>query len=155
MTIRHTLATRIRELMDARATLDTQTKLAVKSGVGQSTIQRILAEEASATIDTVEAIAQAFGVAPVVLLSTSHRDETLLNLWCQLNKTNHARVLSFAQVAIESDKSAVRQIEISRTKQLSPGAIDSIREASSAPPQPPIVAPHTEQTNARRVGGRG
>lgn len=153
MTIRHVLAARIRELMDARATLDTQVKLAEKSGVGQSTIQRILAQEASATVDTVEAIAQAFGVAPVVLLSDSHRDERLLSLWCQLNETDKSRMLSFAQVAIESQRHDAKEIEFSRSKSLTPGAIASIRGATSSPPSKPSTTPETERSNARRTGG--
>lgn len=153
MTIRHTLAERIRELMDARVTLDTQVKLAEKSGVGQSTIQRILAQEASATVDTVEAIAKAFGVAPVVLLSDSHRDEHLLSLWCQLNDTDKARMLSFAQVAIESQRHDAKEIEFSRSKSLTPGAIASIRGATSSPPPEPSTTPATERSDARRTGG--
>lgn len=150
MSIRHVLAARIRELMDSRVTLDTQTKLANKSGVGQSTIQRILAAEASATIDTVEVIAQAFGVPPVTLLSNSAKDEKLFSLWCQLNETDRARMLSFAQVAIESQRHDA-EIEFSRSKPLTAGAVERIREATSFPPQSDST-PDTESSNAKRTG---
>uniref|UniRef100_A0A3B0M221 HTH cro/C1-type domain-containing protein n=1 Tax=Arsenophonus endosymbiont of Trialeurodes vaporariorum TaxID=235567 RepID=A0A3B0M221_9GAMM len=48
--------------------IKSQTKLSIKSGLGQSTINRIIKNEASATIDSLEAIANALGRKPYELL---------------------------------------------------------------------------------------
>jgi transcriptional regulator with XRE-family HTH domain len=152
MNIRQVLSTRIRELMESRVTLDTQTKLANKSGVGQSTIQRILAEDASATIDTVEQIAGAFGVPAVDLLSATAKDRRLLALWDQLADVDKSRVLSFIEVSIEADKQN-RPIDFTRGRPLDARTIEALRPATKLPPQDeqPAVP---EVVDAKRKRGR-
>lgn len=154
MSIRHTLATRIRDLMASRVTLDTQTKLSGKAGVSQSTIQRILSEEASATIDSVAAIAGAFGVAPVDMLRDESEDARLLSLWGQLNGSDKKRVLSFIEVSIEADRSSASRLEFSQSRNLQPAQIAKLQRASSAPLSTEPL-PDAGKRDARRNGGSG
>lgn len=56
--------------------LDTQAKVAAAAGVSQSTVGRVLAADVHAHLDVVEAIAKAFGVHPITLL-TDPRDVAL------------------------------------------------------------------------------
>lgn len=101
MTIRHVLSGRLSVLMVNRVDLNTQTKVAGRSGLGQSTIQRILACESSATIDALAAIAEAFGVSPNELLSDSPScsaesiDTSLINDWNLLTPVSQKCVRSF------------------------------------------------------------
>lgn len=66
--LRLVLAERLRDLM-ATTPLTSQHKVGHASGVAQSTIGRIANGEVSATLDNIEAIAAAFGVSPVALLT--------------------------------------------------------------------------------------
>lgn len=61
-TAQQLVARRLKALMAHRQDLDTQGKLAKKSGVGQTTIGRILRSEVDAGIGTLSEIAAAFGV---------------------------------------------------------------------------------------------
>lgn len=55
-------------LMARKVDLDSQPKVAAKSGVGQSTIGRLLRKEGSASIGTIAAVAEAFKLRPMDLL---------------------------------------------------------------------------------------
>jgi len=75
--LREILAANLRELMAKRLDLDTQVKIRERSkqftedgkGLSQSTIQRILACQVHAGIDTLATLAQVFGVSAVGLIS--------------------------------------------------------------------------------------
>jgi transcriptional regulator with XRE-family HTH domain len=67
----------IKRLMEKTPNLDNQSKLARKSGVAQATIGRILRKEVSANIDTLDLLAQAFGVAAYCLLSSPEEIERI------------------------------------------------------------------------------
>lgn len=54
--------------MEKTPALDTQVKLAKRSGIAQSSVGRILRGEVAATLDNIEAIATAFGVSADFLL---------------------------------------------------------------------------------------
>jgi transcriptional regulator with XRE-family HTH domain len=56
------------KLMRETPSLDTQQKLARRSGVGQSSIGRIRRGEISTTVDTLDALALAFGLTAADLL---------------------------------------------------------------------------------------
>lgn len=58
---REIIATNMTKLMDRTPSLNSQAKLSAKSGVAQATIGRILRQEVSASVDTLEDIARAFG----------------------------------------------------------------------------------------------
>jgi transcriptional regulator with XRE-family HTH domain len=74
--LRLTLADNIAALMEKTPALDTQVKLARRSGIAQSSVGRILRGDVSATIDNIEAIATAFGVSISTLLK-SHSNSQL------------------------------------------------------------------------------
>lgn len=66
--LRTVLARRLRELMDETPALDTQMKIAARSGIAQSTVGRILRGDVAVTLDNVEALAVSFGRDPADLL---------------------------------------------------------------------------------------
>lgn len=62
------LAVNISRLLASHKDINNQTKLAKKSGISQPTISRILSQELVASIDTVQRLANAFGLAAWQLL---------------------------------------------------------------------------------------
>lgn len=137
MKLRQTLAKRLRELMDLRPDLDTQTKVANKSGLGQSTVQRILNDQQSPTVDVVESLAKAFGVSPIELIIENRNDVKLLAALSKLDEQEKLRVLSYIEV---STGIAMRH---HGAAQLS---IDTGR------PVPPELAAATHRASARKPG---
>jgi transcriptional regulator with XRE-family HTH domain len=69
MKLRQVLAKRLRELMEKTPGLDTQVKVSLAAGVAQTTISRILKCQVAATLDNVEAIADAYGISTSDLLT--------------------------------------------------------------------------------------
>lgn len=67
--MREILANNLKSLMDRTPALSTQAKLHAKSGVGQTTIGRILRRDVAATADNIEALAMAFGLTGSELLA--------------------------------------------------------------------------------------
>lgn len=63
------LAQNLSDLMEKTVGLDTIDKVAVRSGVGRGTVDRVRKAEVSTKIETVELLAAAFGVSPIALLS--------------------------------------------------------------------------------------
>lgn len=76
LSTRQILANNLKYLMSCSETLDTQKRLEKKSGVGQSTIGRILRGAADAGIDTVESLAKAFKLTALELLDPGLIDKT-------------------------------------------------------------------------------
>lgn len=64
----YVLAQNLRALMARTPDLDSQPKVAARSGVGQRTVGRILLGQVAATIDTLDALANAFGMSAWELL---------------------------------------------------------------------------------------
>ncbi len=63
--VQQIIAKNIRALLDAKYNaIDTQTKLATKSGVAQTTISRILSCDVSTSIESMDGIATAFNLEP-------------------------------------------------------------------------------------------
>lgn len=79
-TLATVVAQNIARMMAQRADLNSQPKLASATGLGQSTIGRVLRGEVAATLDSIEAIAKAFGISPAELLAAPHKsdDQTIL-----------------------------------------------------------------------------
>lgn len=65
---RQILAENLAKLMSSRPELDSQPKVAARSGLGQTSISRLLRQDASATTDSLDQIARAFGMEPWQLL---------------------------------------------------------------------------------------
>lgn len=116
--LRDTLAVNLRALMDARPDLDTQQKIAEKTGLSQSTVNRILSRAVDATIGTVAALAAAYRVHPVKLLSPQNQggdlqsrdgpqdydEAALLRSWRQLGATDRHRVMSYLCIALSASE---------------------------------------------------
>jgi transcriptional regulator with XRE-family HTH domain len=69
MELKELLAQNLRALMKQRLDLSTQVKLHKRTGLSQSTIQRVLAKEVHTGLDVLDTLAKAFGVAPTALIS--------------------------------------------------------------------------------------
>ncbi len=67
-TSREVIAKNLFHLMESAPHLNSQPKVAARSGLGQTSIGRILRTEAGATVDSLDAIAKAFGIEPWHLL---------------------------------------------------------------------------------------
>lgn len=97
-TLRETLARRLRELMGAHLGMDTQVKVAAKSGVSQSTVQRILARDQAATVDLLEQLASAFGVRKPQYFLLNQDELDLLTAWAGLSSADKDRAMGFIHV---------------------------------------------------------
>ena len=69
MELKEILSQNLRALMKQRLDLSTQVKLHKRTGLSQSTIQRVLSRQVHTGLDVLETLANAFGVAPIALLS--------------------------------------------------------------------------------------
>ena len=144
MELNQILALRLRALMDLRPDLDTQTKLALRTGVSQSTVQRILRREVHTSLDIVAALAQAFGVAAQSLVAPIEGDQVqmapnadehaLLSAWRKLGIDEHHRIMSYIGITLVAAKScAVRITDVKLTStQKAPAAAIPAAERASA-----------------------
>lgn len=99
--LRQRLARLMREKM--RTTLaDTQTKVAAKAGVSQSTVQRLLSLEQAATLDLLESLSKAFGVKRPEYLLLDPDEAKLLTLWETLGEEDRTTVLGFIQMKAQT-----------------------------------------------------
>lgn len=96
--LRARLARRLRDLMDADPALETQTKVHKATGLAQSTIQRLLAQEQAATVDVIDQLAPAFGFnnAWHMLLDQEHID--LIEVWSRLTPDERQRAFGYLYV---------------------------------------------------------
>jgi len=100
-------------LMAVRPDLDTQLKVADKSGVAQSTVGRILRGTVSPTLENVEAIAHAFGKAPGEMIGSGYNSAAEIVYdrvrYAKLPKEEKLRVESYIEHALrEHDVAAAR-----------------------------------------------
>lgn len=116
--LRKRLARRMRELMDADPGVDTQMKVAAKSGVSQSSIQRLLALDQSATLDILEQLAPAFGMTRPETLLLEADEVALLKEWSALPPTDKAAVLGYIRIARQTGR---EQLSLDAHKPLEPG----------------------------------
>ena len=116
MKIRQVLAAQIKDRMARRPDLDTQVKLATAAHVTQSTIWRILEEKVGASIDVVEALAKAFGVPPVALLS-GDQENRLLEAWSKLTDEERYRVVVFMEVTAQARANTIDSAPLSWTSE--------------------------------------
>lgn len=130
--LRITLARRIDDLMRAKPGVDTQMALARRSGVGQSTIGRILRAETAATIDNVEALAGALGVAPAQLLHDSGLSgvsESVPPEFAHLPQAERERIAAFIHFTIE-DYASKHRLAIDERKEAPKGAQARMQRAA-------------------------
>lgn len=97
--------------MDKRPDLDTQIKLHKRTGLAQSTIQRVLTRQVHTALDVVQALADAFGVPPLSLLEPLQPGETvvvaptieeitLLQQWRQLDTLEKHTVIGYIGLVV-------------------------------------------------------
>lgn len=91
--LRELLARRVRELMAKSVELNTQVKLSKRAGVSQSTVQRVLSGENSATLDVVEDLGRAFGFRPPSLLLADDQHVELAKVWSRLSDEERTKLL--------------------------------------------------------------
>lgn len=148
MDMKDILAKNIRSLMSKSHRLNTQTKLhlATKAtdpatgedvpGLTQSTIHRVVNAQVHATLDTVQRLADAFGVEPTLLLvdeahnATSESETELLTLWRRLSDEDKDRVMGFISVAATPKKSSPNFYS---REPIEPGMQAAIARASARP----------------------
>lgn len=158
MDIREHLARRLRELMDSRPDLDTQTKVANRSGVGQSTIQRLLAQEQSATIDMLDKIAAPFGLKPWELLLPDMADAKLVRAFGKLAESDKNRILAFMEFSAESGLGhhAPAQLNTETRSKVPPSLAAAKNRASARSPGKDMIktTANGNTTAAKRLAGR-
>jgi len=118
MELKDILAIRLKTLKDARPDLDTQIKIHKKTGLSQSTVQRVLAADVHTGLDVLQALADAFGLPPLELLRPIEQDDGLdaLNIapnydenklvltWRKLSDEDKHRVMAYLSVATQTKK---------------------------------------------------
>lgn len=139
MEIKEQFAQRLRDLMNSRVDLDTQVKVANKSGVGQSTIQRLLAADQSATIDVVAKIARAFGLHPFEMLIDDLQDAHLLRTFARLSDPEKQRLVGFIELTLSINGQSVHH-----------GGAQLFMDSRS--PVPPQLSAATKRASSRRPG---
>lgn len=129
-TLRHRLARRMRELMDKDLSANTQVKVSVKSGVSQSSVQRILALDQAATLDMLEQLSNAFGIAHPSYLLLEADETALLSEWAALTPTEKTSVLGYIRVAVQTRQA---QLFIDTGKPV-PAQLQAAQQASAGRP---------------------
>lgn len=97
--LRDKLARRMRELMRRDVAADTQVKVAARAGVGQASVQRLLARDQAATVDMLEQLARAFSIRRPECLLLEDDEIALLAAWGKLSEVERVRVLGYIEVA--------------------------------------------------------
>lgn len=89
------LSDRLKQWMRDNESLDTQAKLSVAAGVGQTTVSRILNKQVSPTIDVLELIAAAFEEEAGNLIARPNAEKI------NYDKKKYALLPSYEKVRIE------------------------------------------------------
>lgn len=95
--LREILADNIRAQMSRNAAVDTQTKLANRAGISQSSVARVLAGNVDTQISIVAALAEAIGTTPARLLDDQDAEPEL-----QLDRERFARLPAAERAKIQS-----------------------------------------------------
>ncbi len=133
--LRQRLARLMRERM--RATLvDTQTKVSAKAGIAQSTVQRLLSLDQSATLDVLEALAKAFGYKKSEYLLLESEEVKLLTLWETLTEEDRQTVLGFIQMKAQTKTvhASPPQLRFETETLVSPDLVAASKRASVRKP---------------------
>ncbi|MFY7867203.1 helix-turn-helix domain-containing protein [Roseateles sp.] len=116
--LRQVIAERLRELMAASPDLDTQVKLAHRSGLSQSSVARILSADSSATVDSIANLARAFGIPPAFLLLSNKVDVELLLTSQALTPEARQRLLGYAAALITGEHVSTNATRVSGVSRL-------------------------------------
>ena len=134
-TPRRILAERLRDAMDATLDMQTQMGLSRKSGVTQSTIQRILAEQVSCTLDQIFMLAGALRVSPGALISDDPNELVLSKKWGRLSVGDQARLLAIMDVMAGITDDGPR-LDFERSHPIPPQHRVQAQRAAARKPQP-------------------
>jgi len=132
-----TLAQRLRELMDTRPDLDTQAKVAARTHLSQSTVARILSQQQAASVDSLEAIAHAFGLQPYELLMPEPQDATLARGLDRLSPADKQRILSYIEIVVGVPlwQTSPAQLTAEFANEVSPGLLAASQRAATTAPR--------------------
>jgi transcriptional regulator with XRE-family HTH domain len=150
MELKDILALRLRSLMDHRPDLDTQTKIHKKTGLSQSTIQRILAREVHTALDVLQKLADAYRVKPLDLIkpldheeqqihvAPNYDEQQLILAWRKLTDEDQHRAMSFISVSAETRKtrqdSPARQLLVNSEQPVPAPLSAAVTKASARKP---------------------
>jgi hypothetical protein len=106
--LKHILAKNLARLMAERLDLDTQVKLSKRAGLSQSTVGRVLRADCHCGLDVLAAIAGAFRVDPLSLISDHKQpagaprgaDADLLATWHKVGAPQQAQVHAYLNVCL-------------------------------------------------------
>ena len=134
--LRDRLARRLRALMDATPSLDTQVKVSKKAKVSQSTVQRVLSRDVPATLDVVEDLGRAFGLKPPSLILSDEAEAKMLQAWLTLNTMGRDEVQRFAVDLVEKNRTAKAQLTFELKREVpAPLQVANMRASSRLPQQ--------------------
>lgn len=140
----------MRELMDSDLSANTQMKVHAKSGVGQSSVQRILALDQAATVDMLEQLAQAFSLSRPEHLLLEADEASLLKEWAGLPPTEKSTVLGYIRLVAQSKR---EQLDIDAGKPVQ-AKLQAVQKASAgrlASSEAPIQHAKASKKRSRRT----
>ncbi len=157
--IRTVLATNLRQAMAAHPTLDTQMRLAQRSGIAQRTVGRMLNGEVDPQLGHVEAVADALGVAVTDLLTDYSSKVAELRYdrqkFAKLSPEDQAKIESFIEFTfVSQDKSSVSDapFKYSEVVKATPAQEEMVKRVAQRNPSNKTMSIDEDQTKPH--GGR-
>jgi transcriptional regulator with XRE-family HTH domain len=163
MELKDILAIRLRALMDARPELDTQTKLHKRTGLSQSTVQRVLTRQVHTGLDVLESLAKAFKVDPLSLIAPikegsdavpiapSTDELTLLKEWRKLDEAEKHTVIGYIGLVVARKAPPPSEnnspIGLNSVTTIPAAMVAAVQRASSRPP----AADHVKNLGNKNV----
>ncbi|MFL9883099.1 helix-turn-helix transcriptional regulator [Paraburkholderia agricolaris] len=156
--IRSILAANLRNAMDAHQTLNTQMRLALRSGIAQRTVGRMLSGAVDPQLGHVEAVAEALGVSVTDLL-TDHGGEPALRFdrerVAKLSAEDRAKIQTFIEFIIASQDvgsgASDAPFSISETIPATPAQRDMVKRVAQR--RPTINTLSIDENQTRPKGG--
>ncbi|KVM89430.1 helix-turn-helix domain-containing protein [Burkholderia stagnalis] len=159
---REILALKLKQLMDAHPTLNTQGRLAARAGLAQRTVGRMRNNEADPQLGHVEAVADALGVSLVSLISDEspsgdglQYDATAI---AQLSNEDRKKIESYIEFVLSTSGAArmggKETVNISETMPASKAQTTSVRRAAQRPLSDKTLSINEDQNHATE-GKRG
>lgn len=155
MELKDILAIRLRALMDVRPELDTQTKLHKRTGLSQSTVQRILTRQVHTGLDVLESLAKAFKVDPLSLIAPikegsdassvapSTDELILLREWRKLSADEKHTVIGYVGLVVARKAPAPSENNsssgLNSVKNVPSAMVAAVQRASSRSPAPDYI----------------
>lgn len=150
--LRQRLARLMREKMRT-SMVDTQVKVAAKAGISQSTVQRLLSQDQSATLDLLEQLSKAFSVARPHHLLLEQDEANILTLWEGLDEADRATVIGFLQIKSQANKQSLAPLSFADQMPVAHQLRAASDRAASKPNRPGLSSgkrPDEKSSSARR-----